>query len=198
MKIVRVAVKRIYTSTRVPAEGSAHDNSLKTSILALLFQEETLIKALTDEQYQFQCPWIKSSIGQHVRHSLDHFTKPLETSNTVVRYDLRDRNTDAENRVKSAEKALLSIRKSVENLEMDQMKKSVTVSFMLSADGKECEFLSTLGREMAFAAHHCIHHNAAIKQILQRHFPICFDQLPSDFGTAPSTTNFHKMTQEKA
>ncbi|KAL0589701.1 hypothetical protein ABG067_002250 [Albugo candida] len=156
------------------------------------------MKALTNEQYQFQCPWMRSSIGQHVRHSLDHLRKPLENSNDVVRYDFRDRNTDVENRVEAAKKALNEICERVETLDTDRLMRNMRVSFMLSADGTECEIPSTLGREMAFAVHHCIHHNATIKQILLRNFPSCIDQLSSDFGTAPSTANFHKLNQKEA
>lgn len=112
---VRIAIKRIYTSAKVPAEGS-FQKALKESILAILLHEEQLMKALTDEQYQFQCPWMRSSIGQHVRHSLDHLRKPLENSNDVVRYDFRDRNTDVENRVEAAKKALNEICERVETL----------------------------------------------------------------------------------
>lgn len=59
---------------------------------------------------------------------------------------------------------------------------------MLSGEGTEYGFTSTLSRELAFAVHHCIHHNAMIKVLLEHHFP-SFD-IPQDYGMAPSTLNY--------
>jgi hypothetical protein len=60
---------------------------------------------------------------------------------------------------------------------------------MLAGDGLEFVFPSTLSRELAFAVHHCIHHNALMKILLQLHFPEV--QVPTSFGMAPSTINFN-------
>lgn len=68
------------------------------------------------------------------------------------------------------------------------LRQRLRAAFMLSADGHEFAFESTLSREMAFGVHHCIHHNALSKVLLRHHFPEL--PLPPDFGMAPSTTNF--------
>lgn len=63
---------------------------------------------------------------------------------------------------------------------------------MLATDGREVAFASTLSRELAFAVHHCIHHNALSKVLLRHHFPDAV--MPPAFGLAPSTTNFLTTT----
>ena len=69
--------------------------------------------------------------------------------------------------------------------------KKVDACFMLSGDSAE-EFAipSLLGRELAFAAHHAIHHLALIKIIALGEVGGLQDtDLPLDFGRAPSTVN---------
>lgn len=72
------------------------------------------------------------------------------------------------------------------------LEQPLSAAFMLAADGREVAFESTLSRELAFAVHHCIHHNALSKVLLRLHFPDA--ALPPDFGMAPSTTNFLSTT----
>lgn len=65
----------------------------------------------------------------------------------------------------------------------------VRAAFMLSASGEQFAFESTFARELAFAVHHCIHHNALSRVLLRHHFPHV--ALPADFGLAPSTANYN-------
>lgn len=88
-------------------------HAIQVQISALLKQEITLLRIIeSDKMYQFQCPIVKSSIGQHMRHVLDHLQKPLEFSDVryPISYDVRTRDTPVE-RSKSACLAL------IENLE---------------------------------------------------------------------------------
>jgi hypothetical protein len=64
----------------------------------------------------------------------------------------------------------------------------VQAAFMLASDGKEFAFQSSVAREMGFAVHHCVHHNALVKVIMCHNFPEI--QVLDDFGMAPSTSNF--------
>jgi hypothetical protein len=60
---------------------------------------------------------------------------------------------------------------------------------MLSGEGDEAELTSTFAREVAFATHHAIHHNAMIAAIAAS-FGVT---IPAGFGKAPSTVN-HERT----
>ena len=69
---------------------------------------------------------------------------------------------------------------------------------MLSGDSPdEYALTSTVSRELGFAAHHAIHHMAMVRIMATcEHVGQLTDQdLPPDFGRAPSTVNFDH-TQE--
>lgn len=70
--------------------------------------------------------------------------------------------------------------------------KPVQVTFALSKWDDHTEFKSTLLRELAFAAHHAIHHHAMIKHILLYSFPSVAKALPKHFGKAPATEIFER------
>lgn len=128
------------------------------------------------------------TIGKHVRHTLDHYRALLDgfDSSTVVDYDHRERNVPIESDRRAALDAVTAIRRRVNALDADALRSSVRIRVMLAGDGAETELDTTLGRELAFASHHAIHHNALMKAIAAE-FEI---QTPPEFGMAPSTLNF--------
>ncbi|TMW68456.1 hypothetical protein Poli38472_005924 [Pythium oligandrum] len=109
----------------------------------------------------------------------------------VIHYDKRARNTDIEHDRDSALYQIETIRRNIRAMTPEVLSSPVQGAFMLSAEGTEFAFESTLSREMAFAVHHCIHHNALVKVLLQQHFPDV--SLPQQFGMAPSTLNFNML-----
>lgn len=72
-----------------------------TCLLAMLDQQESLLDSIDNEIYTFQSPLLHGSVGQHIRHSLDHLRKPLETvvankegeKVPSILYDRRERHT---------------------------------------------------------------------------------------------------------
>jgi hypothetical protein len=62
---------------------------------------------------------------------------------------------------------------------------AVTVRVMVSSEGRTSDLGSTVGRELAFAAHHALHHHAMMKFIADSFGCIT----PADFGKAPSTVH---------
>jgi hypothetical protein len=65
----------------------------------------------------------------------------------------------------------------------------VRVRVMISADGSTAELGSTLARELAFATHHAVHHQAMVRAIAAEFG----HDLPEDLGRAPSTLH-HERT----
>lgn len=56
-----------------------------------------VLSSLSDQQYQTKLEHFGSSVGEHMRHILDHYSKLLESSGGApVRYDERRRGTDVE------------------------------------------------------------------------------------------------------
>lgn len=103
-----------------------------------------------------------SSCGAHIRHSLDHISKPLESCD--VHYDVRHRETAVENDPEAAISEIDRIAKLVDELSLpDDLDRELTVHFFLNAEGDEGAFSSTLARELQFASHHAIHHNSFAK-----------------------------------
>jgi len=185
--------------------------------MAILSQKLALIDALlhkydtkvAGEMFRSICPIVGASIGQHFRHSLDHLeiAASAATDGTIskIHYDLRARGGASESDMNEASNRIAKLSDTLETLcqdytfevdspnnapeEMIHGSRSVMANFMLTGDGVEEELTSTIGRELGFAAHHAIHHMALIKIIALNHAELTMDDLPADFGRAPSTVN---------
>ena len=143
--------------------------------------------------YSQTCPIVKASVGQHIRHSMDHIelvARSVEDSNLYeLHYDLRNRGgTDefdidmAHERIEKVCQLLTSI-----NIDATYTNRPIQAYFMLSADPTEFHLPSTIARELGFATHHAIHHMAMVKVIALETLNIPNEELPPDFGRAPST-----------
>ncbi len=160
--------------------------------VALLEQAGAFIQSIDDRSFSSPSRVMAGgTIGKHFRHALDHFSAALAGSRVhggPIDYDHRRRNVPMET---DRAAALTAIQRLVEELVETSTPVSasaVRVRVMLAADGAEAEFTSTLGRELAFAAHHAIHHHAMIKAIAEE----LGLKVPCGFGMAPSTMNFEQ------
>jgi hypothetical protein len=145
-------------------------------------------------------------MGQHLRHSLDHYRKLFEgvaspasstrassspPTITTIQYDVRDRGTTIESDLAAARREVDRLMAEVQALPEEALTRPVHAAFVLSAGGEQASLPSTLGRELGFCTHHAIHHHALIRAIAS-----ALDinaKLPSDFGLAPSTAHHHKL-----
>ncbi|TYZ58718.1 hypothetical protein PybrP1_004093 [[Pythium] brassicae (nom. inval.)] len=187
------------TSASASAPVAANGAAVRVCVLAILSQHAELLHTLDDHAYTFASPLLQASVAQHTRHSLDHLRKPVEavllgedSAMALVRYDVRQRNTDIEHDRGAALAAIQQLQDRMRALDDAAFERPLRAAFMLAADGHEVAFASTLSRELAFAVHHCIHHNALSKVLLRHHFPDAV--VPPTFGMAPSTTNFLTTT----
>jgi len=186
-----VTCKKLHLSARASnkIEQEMSAVQVREAVIGIVKQQSRLLQCISDEMYAYHCPLLKGTTGGHVRHSLDHIRRALEQF-PVIRYDIRERNTVIEKDRIAALKELESLLELTLTVDDKKAKEAVQAAFMLTAEGKEILLNSTVEREMAFAVHHCIHHNAMIKGILQRQFPSV--KIPDDFGLAPSTANFRQ------
>ncbi|GKY97065.1 hypothetical protein MPSEU_000665000 [Mayamaea pseudoterrestris] len=177
----------------------------------ILSQKMELIDALVNkfgqEQattvYNRQCTVVKASIGQHVRHSLDHIDRAvsaarIDSASKLIRYDLRHRGGVDESDLRAAKDRIEGVDMALQEIMMEDFGEQripvfdpVDACFMLSGDDAT-EFIlpSSVARELAFAAHHAIHHLALLRIISETDAVRL--ELPPDFGKAPSTLNFVK------
>ncbi|MFN7021097.1 MAG: hypothetical protein ACK4WH_07195 [Phycisphaerales bacterium] len=151
---------------------------------ALLAQAAGFIAMLDDGLYARLCPAASGgSIGQHLRHALDHFAALFAGAGGVIDYDHRERGVAMETCRASAETALDELRAALTLVRPDELGRPTTVRVMVSRDGRTVDLATTLGRELAFATHHALHHHAMMRFIAES-----FGVRPAaEFGYAPST-----------
>jgi uncharacterized damage-inducible protein DinB len=161
----------------------------------MLEQAAAFIRQIDDASYAAPSRVLKGgTIGKHFRHVVDHFAAALAPIRApgaelaTIDYDHRERNVPMET---SREAAVVEIRGVMDDLSRvceQWSARSVRVRLMLSADGVEREYSSTLGREIAFASHHAVHHHAMIEAIAgELGVPA-----PEGFGKAPATISYER------
>lgn len=158
---------------------------------AILEQCDGFLEALGDDVYTRPSPaMFGATIGQHVRHSLDHFAAAIGAAEAggEIDYDHRDRDTPVERDRAEAKRVIGRLRGRLASLAAGVGDRPVRVRVMLTADGGETSLASTLDRELAFATHHAIHHHAMIASIAAA----ARVAVPAGFGKAPSTQAFER------
>jgi hypothetical protein len=125
------------------------------------------------------------TIGKHVRHTLDHFRAALGGLEPagIVDYDRRQRGVPMERDSRVALNAIAALRRRVALVAEGDLARPVLVRMMLSRDGSGAEMGSTLGRELAFATSHAVHHCAMLGAIAAE-FGVA---VAPGFGMAPGT-----------
>jgi hypothetical protein len=171
----------------------------------VLEQKAALVLALVDKHgdlwtrrtFKQTCPIVNASIGQHMRHSMDHIERAVNAAtnldDTTIRYDVRERGVADEHDIEAACDRIIKLDQMLENLgSSDVASHPVDASFMISGDSEqEYPLKSSVGRELFFAVHHAIHHMAMIRVILlMRPKGLEENEFPPDFGRAPSTANY--------
>jgi hypothetical protein len=155
---------------------------------AILEQLNDYISLVDDDQYtRASSIFPAGTVGKHIRHTLDHFRCSINTpSCEMIDYDHRARGVSVETDRNAAMSEITDLRSSLGGFDEGQLNMSVTAQVMCSGDGCCAELQSSRGREIFFALHHAIHHNAILKAIASE-----FDiKLDPGFGTAPSTINY--------
>jgi len=155
---------------------------------AILNQGVDYIGMISDDQYTEKSKVFPGgTAGKHIRHTLDHFRSSIMTpGGELIDYDHRERGVDVETSRETALTEIAQLRGALGGLSEDELKVDMTAQVMCSGDGQCAELGTTRGREIFFALHHAIHHNAILKAMAGE-FGIT---LGDDFGMAPSTINF--------
>ncbi|TFK76839.1 hypothetical protein BDN72DRAFT_830002 [Pluteus cervinus] len=177
-----------------PAQPS-QDTDAATSLTQLLFVSRTvLLQAVdlldnyltSDEQLTVHSRYLPgSTIGKHLRHARDHFILLTECVASqppyALSYDTRVRGTPMESSRHQARQALLD---TIARLEEIIPKTKLNEAIQLNAITPYMQtFETTFGRELWFAALHCVHHWGMVR-VIAGELNI---KLTDDFGFAPST-----------
>lgn len=126
---------------------------------------------------------VSGSVGEHVRHTLDHVSALLATgSTTVLSYDHRERGGQVEYSQSAAIRETLRLRAGLARFD-GTADAPIQVATRLTQAGHTVLSWSTHARELAFVISHTIHHCALMAVLLAvQGVPV-----PHRFGYAPST-----------
>jgi uncharacterized damage-inducible protein DinB len=131
---------------------------------------------------------VSGSIGEHVRHCLDHIGALVgATASTPLSYDRRQRGTAVERDPAEALRLIMRLKSAIGRWAERAMDEPICVATMLTAAGDPVAGWSTLGRELAFVNSHTIHHEAMIAVLLS----LAGLDIPDRLGLAPATPTRH-------
>lgn len=171
------------STVRIELPGGMHPTAAAAD--AVLAATANFLDTAGDDVYTRPCAAFHSgTIGQHVRHLLDHVAAALAgVGGSEIDYDHRRRDTPIETSRSAALREIESRRAEARGVTPAVAHRPAAVRVMLSAEGAEAVLGSTIGRELAFATHHAIHHHAMISAIAGA-FGLT---PPPGFGKAPAT-----------
>lgn len=159
------------------------------SLWRLLGEIEALLSDVENDVYcaRFATP-VSGSIGEHVRHCLDHVSALLAADPSVtLSYDRRHRGTAIETDPMEALSQILQLKAGLDAWATRPLDEPIRVMSMISPSGETVTGWSTLARELAFVVSHTIHHQAIIGMLLA----LCGHAVPERFGHSPSTPSRH-------
>lgn len=157
----------------------------------VLGQCADLIGRISDETFSSPSRVLPGgSIGKHLRHMIDHFSAAAEAAATglSIDYDHRERNVPMERDTRAALQAIGAVRARLREAAERPMSTPVTVRVMLSGSGELADLTSSAAREIFFAMHHAVHHQAMMRAIAAEFGT----EVDVDFGKAPSTLNYER------
>ena len=159
--------------------------------LSLLDQTADLSREIEEKAWTTPCDRFRdSTLGQHVRHCLEHFEALLSiTPDGDLDYDHRRRDASIENFPQAAYDRSRDLGKRLAEMgETYGPTHTINVRTSCSCDGEVSAQVSSFGRELQFLVSHTVHHFAIIAAI-------CNGQgidLPENFGVAPSTLKYRE------
>jgi len=168
---------------------AAEERACAPSLAALdraLEEVAAVISVLSPEAYRARpLPDISGSIGEHVRHCLDHVNALVSADRSSdLSYDRRDRGTAVETDPAAALRSIQLLRIKIAVGRWSACAhEPIFVSSTISRDGDVVTGMSTIAREMTFVLNHTIHHQATIGLLAS--LQGC--GVPDGFGVAHST-----------
>ena len=174
-------------STRSLATVARDSRGSVKALSGLLDDLATVVASLDTEAYTAR-PVLRASgsIGEHVRHCLDHVASLLTAQPSMpLTYDHRERGTAVERDPADALRRIMRLKAALDRWPTGSLEEPILVRAKTSTSFDEEPMFSSRGREVAFVVSHTIHHQALISVLLE-----LLDQAaPDRFGYAPSTPN---------
>jgi uncharacterized damage-inducible protein DinB len=146
----------------------------------------SVVAALSPEAYVARLfPNASGSIGEHVRHCLDHVSALVTADpSSCLSYDRRQRGTVVETDQAQALRSMQLLRiKIAVGRWSSRLDEPICVVSTVAHGEVMLSGMSTLARELAFVLNHTLHHQATIGLLATLHG---YD-VPNGFGFASST-----------
>ena len=142
-----------------------------------------VLRQIGAEQYGRRSNHLNSSIGQHVRHTIEFFQALMAGYEAgFVNYDKRKRDLLIETDKSVAIRALNEI-----EVLMDRPNKKIVLEAVFGAQNGSIMIESNFERELAYNLEHAIHHMALIRVGLNELTDIAVSET---FGVAASTLKY--------
>ncbi len=170
--------------------------NIKKASETVLGQLSEVINQIKREDYSIPIKSLSNStLGQHIRHTLEFFICLEESSiSHVVNYDNRRRDSQIE---ENPVFALTTIQQIIEFINSSPLNLDLKLEINYDLEEEDTlEIASNFQRELAYNVEHAIHHMAILKVGLTEITP--YIKLPEGFGVAVSTLRFRKQQSEKA
>jgi uncharacterized damage-inducible protein DinB len=144
-----------------------------------------IVMSVDDRTYVARpIPEVSGSIGEHVRHCLDHISALVAAARSKpLSYDRRERGTTVERDPAEALRRAMRLKSAVDRWGDRALDEPIRVVSLLTSSGDSVTGGSTLGRELAFVNSHTIHHAAMIAVLLS----LAGIEVPDRLGLAPAT-----------
>ena len=151
------------------------------NIIKDVFEElEEVLLQVSSEQYSMRSRHLNSSVGQHVRHTIELFQSLVNGYETgVVNYDKRKRDSAIETDIAVAIHIMHHILAAI-----NKPGKKILLESELGMQDGVYIIESNFDRELAYNLEHAIHHMALIRVGINELTDIV---VPEKFGVAPST-----------
>jgi len=154
-------------------------------LVGLLEQLRDVVALMPKGMYVAQpAARVSGSIGQHVRHCLDHVSAfTAAVSGEALSYDQRLRGTTLEIDPRTAVDEIERLFVRLERLPPTSLDHQLTLSSLVDVRLPPVTMRTTIARELAFVVQHTIHHCALIAVLVEWQG----GRVPNGFGLAPST-----------
>ncbi len=164
--------------------------SINQSAINLLNQLHSVVDQFTKESFSKPIDTLSnSSIGQHVRHTLEFFICLMDSANDqIINYDNRKHDPYLEKDPQLAKDIIESAQNFLVETREDYPL-TMVANYEIVSD-QESSIPSSYLRELAYNIEHTIHHMALIKVGIKTDFPEVV--LPEHFGVASSTVRYQK------
>ena len=171
----------VRTAVATPAVGASPVAALRERLDELM----RLVLTLSPAAYCARTSRVSGSVGEHVRHVLDHLSSLVAACpSAMLSYDHRTRGTAVETEPSVAVREMMRLDAALERWADRSLDQPLAVATVLSTDGRSVTGWSTLARELAFVTSHTIHHQAIVALLLEQQGSDVADER---FGYAPST-----------